>query len=135
MCPRLLLVLTLFTLTAAACASSPRHDSENTDDKTDANGCYLTEEYDSEEDNCYLNCDTLDNKQCDDLALLIYGDLGEFIDENFDGDNISLIKESSDSLIASYSLDTTLSLSEITNIEPENDRRKDADTRFQLIDR
>lgn len=121
MSPRLLIALILFTLTAASCAYSPQEAAERSDEETDKNGCYLIEKYDSDEDSCYLICDDLNDEQCDALALQIYGDFDEFIDEDFDGNNIPLNEEPNDSLIASYSLDTTLSLSQLFNTEPEND--------------
>lgn len=121
MYPRLNIALILFTLTAASCTYNPREAVVHPDEETDENGCYLTEEYDSDEDNCYLICDNLDDEQCDALALQVYGDFDEFIDENFEGNNNPLNEDSNDFLIASYSLDTTLSLNELSNTEPEND--------------
>ncbi|MFT5897249.1 MAG: hypothetical protein ACI8VW_004136 [bacterium] len=120
---RLLIVLILFSVIVAGCAYSPHYDSENSGEKINVNGCYLTEEYNNEDDSCYLNCNNLDDQQCDALTLQVYGGLDEFIDEDLDGYIDPLKEEPDDLLIASYSLDTTLSLSELSNIEPENDEK------------
>lgn len=117
----LLLPLAAFALTAASCTSSPSHKWEDSNRFLDENGCYLVEEYDSGDDNCYLNCDNLNEAQCDALAFEVYADLDEFIDDDFDGSDNSLNEEFNDVLIASYSVESSLSLDELFNTEPEND--------------
>ena len=119
---RLLIVLTLFALSASSCTTRTGYHGSNSFKETlDENGCYLVEDYNSDNDTCDLNCDKLNEQQCDELAFQVYSELDDFIDENFEGyDNDS--EDGSDAQpIASYSIDNRLSLTERVNTTPENE--------------
>lgn len=115
---RLLPVLSLFLFIVSACAYSPEINTKTTDEF----GCYLAEKYDVEEDSCYLDCENLNEQQCDELAFQVYGELDDFIDENFAGYDRNANEDSNATLIARYSLNEALALNELLNTEPDNDR-------------
>ena len=118
---RLLILLIVSALGAAGCSHSPRYDSEGLYETYDDNGCYLVEIYDSVEDSCYLDCENLNDQQCDELSFHVYGELEDYIDDNFEGDNTTSDGETGDALIASYSVNAALSISPLLNTESENE--------------
>ena len=118
---RLFSVFTLFSLVIAGCVHSPSFDPNGISRILDEHGCYLIEEYNSEDEHCYLICDDLNEQQCDELALQVYGELDEFIDDDFEGHDELSDDDASSKHIASYSINQALSLTTLSNTKPNDD--------------
>lgn len=75
--------------------------------------------YDIEEDACYIDCDSLSDEECDALEQQVFGDLEDFIVTEYSGRESN--QEDSDSVIARYQVESDLSITEISNLQPDHD--------------
>lgn len=118
------LFVVFFVVVLPGCNSPPDSDFEDADfDSTEF--CPSGALYDEEEDACFIDCDGLDDNQCDALEEEVFGEFDEFVVDNYTGIDAESMAETT--ATAEYAIQDDLTLTTLENSEP------DSDARFQEI--